>query len=61
VTDDTYQALRDAVNLARMRDIRRVGALRSALVQRGWSEQTANEAIQAWANYEQSKGHLEAQ
>jgi hypothetical protein len=55
MTDDTYQALRDAVNLARMRDIRNKDALRSALVQHGWSEKTANEAIQAWANYEKAK------
>jgi hypothetical protein len=55
MTEDTYQALRDAVNLARSQCIRRVGALRSALLQRGWPEQTVNEAIQAWANYERSK------
>ena len=58
MTDDTYHALRDAVNLARMRDIRNKDALRSALVQQGWSEKTANEAIQAWANYEKAKDHL---
>jgi hypothetical protein len=55
MTDDTYQALRDAVNLARFEQIRTVAALRSRLSQRGWPEQTVNEAIQAWANYERSK------
>jgi len=55
VTDDAYQALRDAVNLARSQYIRKVGALRAALLQRGHSEQTVNEAIQTWANYERSK------
>jgi hypothetical protein len=55
MTDDVYQALRDAVNLARSQSIRRVGALKATLMQRGWPEQTVNEAIQAWANYERSK------
>jgi hypothetical protein len=55
MTEDVYQALRDAVNLARFQSIRHIGALKSALLQRGWTEQTANEAIQAWANYERSK------
>jgi hypothetical protein len=54
-TDSAYQALRDAVNLARSQNIRRVAELRSALLQRGHSEQTANEAIQTWANYERAK------
>lgn len=55
MSDDAYQALRDAVNLARIRQIRRLPALKAALMQHGWSEQIANEAIQTWANYEKSK------
>ena len=55
MTDDVYQALRDAVNLARMREIRRLPALKAALLQRGWPEHTVNEAIQTWANYEKAK------
>jgi len=55
MTDDAYHALRDAVNLARMRQIQRLPDLKAALVQRGWPEQTATEAIQAWANYEKAK------
>lgn len=55
MTDAAYQALRDAVNLARDRQIRRLPALKSALLQRGYPEQTVNGAIQAWANYEVSK------
>lgn len=55
MTDDVYQALRDAVNLARSEQVRSAAALRSRLSQRGWAEQTINEAIQAWANYEKGK------
>lgn len=55
MTDAAYQALRDAVNLARQQSIRRVGALKEELIRRGWPEQTVNEAIQTWANYERAK------
>lgn len=55
MTDDAYQALRDAVNLARAQQIRRLPALKSALLQRGYPEATVNEAIQTWANYEKAK------
>ena len=55
MTDDAYQALRDAVNLARIQCIRRLDALKAELLQRGHSEQTVNEAIQTWANYEMAK------
>ena len=55
MTDDAYHALRDAVNLARMWQIRRLPDLKQALLRHGWSEQTATEAIQAWSNYEKAK------
>lgn len=55
MTEDAYQALRDAVNLARAQCIRKVGALRAALLRHGHSEQTVDEAIQTWANYEKAK------
>lgn len=55
MTDGAYQALRDAVNLARMQQIRQLPALKAALIQLGWPEQTATEAIQTWANYEKAK------
>jgi hypothetical protein len=55
MTDVAYQAIRDAINLARAQQIRHLPALKSALLQRGYPEQTVNEALQAWANYEVSK------
>lgn len=55
MTDDAYQALRDAVNIARQQSMRRVGSLKEELIRRGWPEQTVNEAIQTWANYERAK------
>ena len=55
MTDAAYQALRDAVNIARQLSICRVGALKMKLIQRGWPEQTVNEAMQIWANYERAK------
>lgn len=55
MTEDAYQALRDAVNLARHRGIRTKEALRVELLALGWSEATVTEAIQAWANYEKAR------
>lgn len=55
MTDETYQALRDAVNFARSRSIHSRDALRSALIAHGYSAEAIDEAIKAWADYEQSK------
>ncbi|MBN3848690.1 hypothetical protein G3N58_17935 [Paraburkholderia sp. Ac-20342] len=55
MTDAAYQALRDAVNLARDEQIRRVAALKSRLHQAGHCGEAIDEAIQAWANYEKAK------
>lgn len=55
MSDDAYQALRDAVNLARHHGIRSKEALHAELIALGWSEATVNEAIQTWANYEKAK------
>lgn len=53
--DDAYQALRDAVNLARYEQIHSVSTLKRLLIQRGHAPEDANEAIQTWANYEKAK------
>jgi hypothetical protein len=55
MTPDAYQALRDAVNLARNERIRSVSTLKRLLIQRGHAPEHANEAIQTWANYEKAK------
>lgn len=55
MTDDAYQALRDAVNLARNEQVRNVAVLKSRLQQNGHTYEAATEAIQTWANYEKAK------
>lgn len=55
MTDAAYQALRDAINLARCDQIRNVASLKSRLQQMGYSHEAATEAIQTWANYERGK------
>ncbi|MDR6421348.1 hypothetical protein J2801_003636 [Paraburkholderia phenoliruptrix] len=55
MTDAVYQALRAAVNIARYEQVRCVSTLKRLLIQRGHAPDDANEAIQAWVNYERSK------
>lgn len=55
MTDEVYQALRAAVNLARYEHVRCVSTLKRLLIQRGHAPEHANEAIQTWANYEKDK------
>lgn len=57
MTDDVFEMLRAAVNIARFQQIRGVETLRAELVRRfpGRNEDI-NDAILAWANYEQAKG-----
>jgi hypothetical protein len=55
MTEDAYQALRAAVNLARNEQVRNVAALKSRLRQMGHSDEAATEAIKTWADYERLK------
>jgi hypothetical protein len=55
VTDNVYQALRAAVNLARFEQIRCVSTLKRLLIQLGHAPEDASAALQAWANYEKEK------
>ena len=50
-----FDALRDAVNLARDRQIRTLRALRAQLETRGHKREHVDEAIQCWATYENRK------
>ena len=55
MSDEAFDALRDAVHLAQSRQLKSLRALRAALVQRGWAEPVISEAIQVWANCEWTK------
>lgn len=55
MNDEVYLAIRDAVNLAKLYNVRTVGRLKSHLIEHGHSEENAQAAIQEWAKYEKRK------
>ena len=55
MSDETYQALRAAINIARFEQVRCVSTLKRLLIQRGYEPDHVHEAVQAWANYEKGK------
>ncbi|CAH2910822.1 MAG: hypothetical protein CPSOU_1857 [uncultured Paraburkholderia sp.] len=55
MSDETYQALRAAVNIARFDQIRCVSTPKRLLIQRGHAPEHVYEAVQAWAEYEKGK------
>ncbi len=57
MTEGVFEMLRAAVNIARFQQIRKVTALRAELVRRFPDRnEDIDDAILAWANYEQTKG-----
>lgn len=61
MTDEVYEILRAAVNLARFEQIRSLPTLKSRLIRRYPGRDTeVNEALFAWAEYTQSKGSTPA-
>jgi hypothetical protein len=53
---EVFNAIRDAVNLAKLYNVRTVGRLKSHLIEHGHTEENATAAIQEWAKYEKRKG-----
>lgn len=54
LTEDGFACLRDAVTIARERQIRKVKDLRSIL-ERTWEKETVKEALVFWSSYETAK------
>ncbi|MDR6389154.1 hypothetical protein [Paraburkholderia phenoliruptrix] len=55
MSDETYQALQAAINIARFEQVRCVSTLKRLLIQRGHEPDHVHEAVHAWANYEKGK------
>lgn len=52
MTDQSFDALRSAIGLARDQNIRCLSTLKRILVQKGFSEEHIGEAIATWRSYE---------
>ena len=55
MTEDGFECLRRAVNLARDEQIATSKKLVSRLHEDGWETATIQEALNAWTGYQQSK------
>ena len=59
LTDAGYDALRDAVNLARAYQIGTVDRLKKLLIDHGHAATDVDSAVKFWANYEAKKRRLD--
>jgi hypothetical protein len=59
LSENAFAALRDAVTLARDRQVHKVKVLRALLIEHGHQEADVDEGLKYWATYVKAKWTLE--